>query len=382
MHHTKLNKALLLLISTALLGSLVAVPSAIAEEEELNRIVLRVNDEILTLYDFEQRKQSELSAILANPNLAPAERQAQVGKVSKDVTQQVFREMLLESFARQNGITVSERDVDDSVRRIQEQQGLASTQELLRALEDAGMSLEQLRANLRQEMLLSSVVRREVSGKIEVSDDELRAYYRNHPEEFQVAEERKLREVIFLDESGLPSEELIASAQKLLATISDGAEFEYAVAEFQDQGLATGVIDLDWVKADDLEKDLADAAFATQAGSYSAPTRAKGGIHVVFVEEIKEGFVRPFAEVQDLISARERNRRFGPELRKFMASLETRSHIVENLPPDAVGFRSLAEDYDPESELREFRAPLEQLDRGASEGNDASEDEDSAEGED
>ncbi len=333
-------------------------PSAFAEEEELNRIVLRVNDEILTLYDFEQRKQSELSAILANPNLSPAERQAEVTKVSKDVTQQVFREMLLESFARQNGITVSERDVDDSVRRIQEQQGLASTQELLRALEEAGMSLEQLRANLRQEMLLSSVVRREVSAKIEVTDDELRAYYRNHPEEFQVGEERKLREVILLDESGLGSEELMAAAQKLHAAVSEGAEFEQAVAEFQDQGLATGVIDLDWVKADDLEQDLADAAFSTAAGSYSPPTRAKGGIHVVYIEEVKEGYVRPFAEVQDLISARERNRRFSPELRKFMANLETRSHIVENLPADAVGFRSLAQDYDPESELREFRAPL------------------------
>ncbi len=380
MHHTKLNKALFLLVSTALLGGLLTASSALAEEEELNRIVLRVNDEILTLYDFEQRKQSELSAILANPNLAPAERQAEVAKVSKDVTQQVFREMLLESFARQNGITVSERDVDDSVRRIQEQQGLASTQELLRALEDAGMSLEQLRANLRQEMLLSSVVRREVSSKIEVSDDELRAYYRNHPEEFQVAEERKLREVIFLDESGLSSEELVGSAEKLLASISAGSEFEQAVAEFQDQGVATGVIDLDWVKADDLEQDLADAAFSTQAGSYSTPTRAKGGIHVVLVEEIKEGFVQPFAEVQDLISARERNRRFGPELRKFMASLENRSHIVENLPSDAVGFRSLAEDYDPESELRDFRAPL-----GApspSEPADADESAEEAEGED
>lgn len=358
MHLTKLNRTLRLLVSTALICGFLTAPSAFADEEELNRIVLRVNDEILTLYDFEQRKQSELSAILANPNFSPAERQAEVAKVSKDVTQQVFREMLLESFARQNGITVSERDVDDSVRRIQEQQGLASTQELLRALEEAGMSLEQLRANLRQEMLLSSVVRREVSAKIEVTDDELRAYYRNHPEEFQVGEERKLREVILLDESGLGSEELMAAAQKLHAAVSEGAEFEQAVAEFQDQGLATGVIDLDWVKADDLEQDLADAAFSTAAGSYSPPTRAKGGIHVVYIEEVKEGYVRPFAEVQDLISARERNRRFSPELRKFMANLETRSHIVENLPADAVGFRSLAQDYDPESELREFRAPL------------------------
>ena len=331
--------------------------SAVAQEE-LNRIVLRVNDEILTLYDFEQRKESELSALLANPNLSPADRQTGVAKVSQDVAQQVFREMLLESFARQNGITVSERDVDDSVRRIQEQQGLETTQQLLQALEEAGMSLEQLRANLRQEMLLSSVVRREVSGKIEVTDDEKRAYYRNHPEEFQVPEERKLQEVIFLDESGVGSDELLAAAQQLLDQVSSGTDFAAAAAGFQDQGMATGIIDLGWVKASDLEDDLSGAAFSTPVGSYSQPTQAKGGYHVVFAEEVKEGFVRPYADVETLIDAKERNRRFGPELRKFMVGLENSSHIVENLPPDAVGFRTLPEDYDPESELQEFRAPL------------------------
>ena len=341
-----------------------ALAAGAAPADELNKIVLRVNDEILTSFDFDKRKESEMTTVLANPNLSPSERQEAIAKVSKDVAQQVFREMLLESFARQNGITVSERDIDESVRRIQEQQGISSTQELLKALESVGMSLDQLRGNLRQEMLLSTVVRREVTGKIEVTDDEKRAYYRNNPEEFQVAEERKLKEVIFLEESGLGAEGLLSAAQSLHKSLAAGGDFAEEVVIYQDQGLATGVIDLGWVKAGDLEESLGEAAFAAPVGGYSAPVKAKGGYHIVFTEERKEGFVQPFAEVEPIIDARERNRRFGPELRKFMAGLESSSFIVENLPPDAVGFRSAAEDYDPEAELREFRAPLVQATGG------------------
>ena len=173
MQRTKLSKTTrrLRFGSALLLAGLVATSAGVTSATELNKIVLRVNDEIFTSYDFAKRKESEMTAVLSNPNLSPSERQEAIAKVSKDVARQVFREMLLESYARQNGITVSERDVDDSVRRIQEQQGIASTQELLKALESVGMSLEQLRSNLRQEMLLSTVVRREVTGKIEVSDD-------------------------------------------------------------------------------------------------------------------------------------------------------------------------------------------------------------------
>jgi hypothetical protein len=62
--------------------------------------------------------------------------------------------------------------------------------------------------------------------------------------------------------------------------------------------------------------------------------------------------------VEDLILAQERQRRFGSELRKFMADLESTSYVQEDLPADAVGFRTLADDFEPEVELPQFRAPL------------------------
>jgi peptidyl-prolyl cis-trans isomerase SurA len=329
-----------------------------AAQQDVNRIVLRVNDQILTLFAYEKRKNSEINAILADPRIAPADRQERLSQVGRDVMQQTFREMLLESFAAQNAVVTSEQEVDGAIQGTMEQRGIKSLDELQQALAASNMTMDDLRRSLRQELLLSGVVRREVTGKIEVPEDELRSYYRSHPQEFQVAEERWLQEVIVLSESGLSETELTATAERLYGELSGGGDFQASVASYQDQGLTTGVIDLGWLKEGELEASLSNAAFALAAGQYSKPVEAKGGYHLLFAKEVKEGYVLPYDQVSDLILARERQRRFGSELRKFMAQLESHSFIEEDLPPEAVGFRTLADDYQPEAELSNFRAPL------------------------
>ncbi|MEM1178620.1 MAG: peptidyl-prolyl cis-trans isomerase [Acidobacteriota bacterium] len=352
---TRLCPALLL---AATLLALIA-PAPASAEEPVNHIVLRVNDEILTLFDYEKRKESEIRSLLADSRVQPAERQERLGRIGKDVMQQIFRELLVESFSRQNGITVSEREIDDAVEQVQQRQGLSTTDELLTALETAGLSLDELRGNLRQELMLSTVIRREVTSQIEVTDDEMRAYYRNNPEQFQVAEQRRLEEVIVLDSSGLGTEEQLAKAQELHRALADGGSLEELAATYQDEGISTGVIDLGWLTVDDLGESLSEAAFAAPHGGFTPPVQARGGYHIVHVAEVKEGFVQPFEDVQDQIMSRERSRRFGTELQKFMARIEETSYIQENLPADAVGYRAIgAPALDVEDELQGLTAPL------------------------
>lgn len=355
-HPSGSRRALVTCTLLAAVAGLLAAP--LAAEEELNRVVLRVNDEILTLYDYEQRKATQIETLLADQRMGQDERQERLQNMGQDTMQQLFREMLLESFASQNGMSVSERDIDDAVNEIKERQGIETTQQLLEALSSAGLTLEKLRQNMRQELMMSNVVRREVTGKIEVSDDELRAYYRNNPEQFQVAEERHLQEVIVLEDSGLDAEQLLATANELHRRLASGELMADVIAEYQDKGETTGLIDLGWLDAKGLETSLSDAAFSLEEGAWSTPVEGRGGYHVLHTAEIREGFVRPFEDVEPQILQRERQRRFGSELRKFMANLESTSYVKENIPPDAVGYRSLGEELILEDELRDFRAPI------------------------
>lgn len=341
----------------AVLLAALAVTTAPAAED-VNRIVLRINEEILTLHDYEQRKADEIANILADRSLGPEERQEKLSRVGQVVMQNVFSEMLLVSYANQHGIRVSDAQVAEALRDLQTRQGIENREQLEQALASSGMTLDSLRANLRRDILWQQVVGREVRPNVEVGEEEVRAFYRNHPEQFRVPEKRKLEEVIVLESSGKDDAELRRIAGELRAALVAGEEPEALLAELEAAGTTTGWIDLGWLTEDDLEQTLAEAAWRLDAGAYSEPISARGGYHVLHVEEIEESALRPLDEVEEAIMRREYNARFVRELRDFINRLEAHSYIREDLPPEAVGYRNLDSTGEDEDELERFRAPI------------------------
>lgn len=346
--------ALLLLASQ--LGA-AAPPATQPATSDINRIVLRVNDEILTLQDYEQQKARRLAAVLNDAALSPAKRQERVAAVGKEVLQESLREMLMQSQARRLAISISDREVEETIGQIRKEQGIETDEQFLEALAASGMTLEQLQKSMRRELTMSRLIQKDVTSKIEVSDDDLRAYYRNHPDEFKVPEERKLTEVIVLESSGLPAAELEKTAKTLYDQLQAGKDPKETVGSLQDQGISTGWVDLGWLKRGELEKSLADAVWSLEVGRYTPPVKARGGFHIARCDEKKGGELRPFGEVEKEILSRERQKRFGKEMRSYLARLEQGSYIQENLPADGIGYRALAGEIDEEDELKGFRSP-------------------------
>ena len=143
-----------------------------------------------------------------------------------------------------------------------------------------------------------------------------------------------------------------------------GDDLATTLEPYQEQGLTTGLIDLGWLLSDELDDALSEAAWGLGAGQYSGPVASRGGLHVLYLSEIQEAQSQPFEEVQESIYRRERNRRFEKALREFIASLEEKSYIQEDLPPDAVGYRALGSAYQTEDELDIFHAPVLATDDG------------------
>lgn len=341
-----------------LLLATMAVSAEHVHAEDLNRIIMQVNDEIITLQDYEDRKATEISTLLADPNLSPDESQERLAEVGKQVMQQMLREMLLMSRARQIGLRIDDTEVDAAQREIQQRQGINNHDQLLQALHAAGMTLEQMRKNLHRELLWSRLVGREVTSKIEISEEELRAYYRNHPEDFSVPEQRQLKEVIVLESSGLEHSELERLANEVYQKLKSGESLETVITPLQDENKSTGAIELGWLRRDELEASLAEAVWQVDAGEITPPIKARGGFHIVQVLGLREASQRPFSEVEPLIQQRERSQRFDKELRSYLAKLEEQSFIREDLPSETLDFRTAVEEFETEDELDLFHQPL------------------------
>ena len=344
--------------SSAVALSLLALAATAAGGEDINRVVLRVNEEILTLHEYEERKASEISTILADERLDSTQRQERLEQAGQVVMQSTFSEMLLLSFAQQQGIRISDSEVEEAVKGLLERQGIETDAQLQQALASSGMTLDDVRDNARRELLWQQVVGREVQPKVKIGEEELRAYYRNNEDQFRTPETRWLKEIIVLESSGLPDDELRRVAGEIRDALAAGGEPEVVIEPYREKEVTTGLIDLDWLRQDELEASLAAAAWALSPGEFSAPIAARGGYHIVHVADLREAELKPLDEVEEFIMRREYGSRFNRELRLFLSELEKSAYIVEDLPPESVGYRNLGPDLETEDELELFRAPV------------------------
>lgn len=336
--------AAMVLVAAAVL--LAAMPARAQSETapgevEINRIILRVNDQILTLHEYEGRKNGMIERILANPNLDPQVRQEQLSVLGKQIAKASFDEMLLMSRAKQMSIIVSEDQITATINQVRSNQDLASDEAFEQALRASKMTMAQLREDYRREMTMRELVNREVQDRVDLSEDALRAFYRENPDRFQVPERRRLEEVIVFSASGLDAAQMTQVAEEILAAARGGATLAAASESYREQGIASEVVDLGWLDAGEIGEELRAVAFAATPDSYAGPIEARGGLHLLHVVEVQPGALRGFSEVQDELRQEVRERGFGREMQGYMAELEDHAFIRENLPAEAVGFRAL-----------------------------------------
>jgi parvulin-like peptidyl-prolyl isomerase len=317
--------------------ALAAPPSAVADEM-LNKIVLRVNDQIATLYDYQLRRADAIQEVQRRIH-DPKELQEELSQVGENVFRDMFQELLLNSRADQLAIDATDQEVDDKIVEMKKSFGIKTDLEFKQALEQSGITLEMLRTQTRRRIRIQDVLGKEVQAKVKVKDEDVRRYYRKNEAEFRVPEQVQLREVVVLDESGLSAAERGRIAGEIRTAVSGGKSLADAVAPFVAKGQTSNVVELGWVSPKDLDPKLEEAGWKLAKNAVSEPVDARGGLHLLQLEDRHEAHVKPFSEVQSQIQQREQQRVYIEESTKYMADLETRSLVVADPPRDALNFR-------------------------------------------
>jgi peptidyl-prolyl cis-trans isomerase SurA len=321
------------LISLLILATAPALHAAV-----LNRIVLRVNDQIATLMDYQNRKEEYLREVLRRES-DPQERTRLIAEAGEEVFSDMFRDLLLQSRADQLGIEITDAQIDESVGQVRQNFGIRTDEEFVAALGQSGLTLEQFRAQMKSNLRVQEVRGREVQGKVKVDEDDLRRYYRKNQEEFRLPEQIKVHEVVVLEEGGESPAYRQALAESIRREATSGKTLAQAVEALAKPGATSSVIDHGWVSKGDLDKSLEAAAWPLKAGEVSQPIAARGGLHLLQVAERRESRIPPFADVQAKIRAREQERVFRDEISKYMVELEKKALIVADPPQEAANFR-------------------------------------------
>jgi SurA N-terminal domain len=159
-------------------GDATSQEQSAADAPELDGIpdvVAEVNGEEVTKEEFAPIYLAQLERATAEAEQAGGEKPDEAA-LQKQTADNLVDTELLSQEADSRGISVSEQDVDDELAALAEENQLASTDELLAALEDQGTTEDQARAQLETQVMVEQLVDDE-AGPADTTDKALRAVY-------------------------------------------------------------------------------------------------------------------------------------------------------------------------------------------------------------
>ena len=250
----------------------------------LDRVVAIVNDEAIT--------ERELAAEMAR--IVNQLRSRNLGVPPTEVLlPQVLERMMIQraelQYAKLTGITVDDLSLDNTVRGIASDNGMGIEQ-FRAALAEEGTDWADFREQVRREIILGRLHKREVFDRMQVSDKEIDDFLASKQIKSGETREFRVRHILVaLPESAGPDAiaEARAKAEAALAELQGGAEFASVAARVSDARDALEGGDLGWRAPDRLPSVYAEAAQGLQAGQLSELLRTPSGFHILKVEEVR-----------------------------------------------------------------------------------------------
>jgi peptidyl-prolyl cis-trans isomerase D len=177
-------------------------------------------------------------------------------------------------------------------------------------------------------------------------EKEIKEYYENNRFVYQQPERIRARQILLQVPANATPEQkaqVLARAQGLAKELEGGKDFaEVARASSEDTGSKAKGGDLGWVERTSWEPELANAAFALEAGKVTQPVETKYGIHLVKVEEKRPAQDKKLEEVQDEIATRlykqDKARQVAQaEAQKALAEVKGGKALTAMFPPEKEG---------------------------------------------
>ena len=326
---------------TALVLALCLAAGSVLRGEVIEQIIVKVNGEILTKTDLENRQIAALRQ--AGHVIDPKTDDAQLRRMLDDVTPQLLvntiDEMLLVQRGRELGYKMGDDQFNSVLDNIKKDNKIESDEQFQAALKAENMTMAELRKNLERQMIVSRVQQNEVMSKIAVNDEEARAYYDAHKSEFTSARTVTLREILV----NVPGdgqtvnvgrdEEARAKITTIRQRAMNGDSFEKLAADLSDAPSRTNAGLIGPLSMTDLSPDLQKLIEPMKPGDITQPMRGPRGYQILKLETTTAAETKSFDEAREEISNRVFTDKRRVEFEKYLDKLRAQA-IIEWKNPD------------------------------------------------
>lgn len=290
---------------------------------ELPDVVARVNGQTINRDDL-QMAVGELEA-RAGQGLPPDQRD----RVFRGVLDQLIAYRLLAQESAARKIAVTDTDVDARIAQIRTQ--FPSEQQFAQTLTQRKLTLEGLRADIREGLQIDRMIDTEVAARSTVTAEQVSDFYAKNPSEFQQAERVHASHILIrVPEGGgaTGKDQARTRAAEILKDVKAGRDFAALAKEHsQDPGSAPSGGDLGFFERGQMVGPFEETAFSLAPGQASELVETPFGFHIITVAEKQVARTIPLDEVRTQVEQYLQGQSRERETQVFIDSLKAKGKV-------------------------------------------------------
>jgi len=237
--------------------------------------------------------------------------------MSRTVLQQMVQEMLIEQYAKNNNITVTDAEIDAKENAIKANFPTGSWDEMLKT---RGLSEADVRSALREQVILDKALAKDVT----ITPAQIKDYFNKNRSSFDKPEELTARHIL------VPN---LALANQIEADLKAGQSFSDLAKKYStDPGTKDKGGELGPFRQGQMVPAFDKYAFSAPIGQISPPVKSPFGYHIIQVESRKPGQKATLADATPQITETLRQQAEAPLIQPFLQGLQQKATIVVNDP--------------------------------------------------
>ncbi len=279
--------------------------------EILERIVVKVNGDIVTLTDFTARQIAEAQAARVTPD--------RIEQFLRDnnarILQAAIDDVLILQKAADTGMKLRPEYIKEVLDNIKKENNIESDEAFLGQLQKEGLSLDDLKRNIERSILTRQIVTREVDSKVQVTEQDARADYEARKVEYTTPARLRLQEILVRGETAE------SKASDVVRRARAGEDFAQLARSFSSAPTRAAGGDLGELSHGEMDPEIEKVALSLDPGGVSAPMLRGDAYLILRLASRTEGNVVPFADVKDDILKKLGQARRGETYDRFVQGL-------------------------------------------------------------
>jgi peptidyl-prolyl cis-trans isomerase SurA len=323
-------------LSGILAVALAALLGASARAEIIEQILVKVNGEIFTKTELENRqiqalRQRGQEFDLKDPN--DAQLRAALAAITPQLLVDAVDEMLVVQRGRELGYKLTDEQFKNIVENIKKENKIQTEEQWQAALKQENLTIDELRQQLERQMIISRVQQNEVVGKVGVTEEEARAYYDSHSGEFTTPPSVTLREALVAVAGdgrmlNVGADEAAKNkANSIRARAMAGESFETLAADLSDAPSKANAGLIGPISLSDVAPDLRRVIDTMNVGDITPPIRTARGYQILKLESRTQAQTMPFDQARDRISEVLFTDKRKQEFQKYLEKLRAQAII-------------------------------------------------------